>query len=181
MKKKISLFILLLIVTIGVVVQISKIKEINYVESVVIENYLSEVKAGNNNIKYALGERHRMYINDKVIIRFNALGGRRINIEKLSRFLKNADYLYYEIEKQSSLIKKIKEYNDRYLTRRIVFYFPSEGEFIMARLIGKIMGNHPLGVSDSWYAKRIEKMIEEGELKIVQKKKEIYRQTLKKI
>jgi len=55
-----------------------------------------------------------------------------------------------------------------------------EDEFIMARLIGKIMGKYSLGVSDSWYAKRIEKMIEEGELKVVKKKKEIYRQTLKK-
>jgi hypothetical protein len=129
MKKMISLFVILLIAGIGLVFQISEIKEINYVESVLIENYLSEVKAGNENTKYALSERHRMYINDKVIIRFNTLGGRRINIEKLSRFLKNADYFDYEIEKQSSLIKKIKEYNDRYLTRRIVFYFPSEGDY----------------------------------------------------
>src|SRR6056297_284524 len=129
MKKKISLFILLLIASIGIVSQISKIKEINYVESVVIENYLSEVKAGNNNIKYALGERHRMYINDKVIIRFNTLGGRRISIKKLSCFLKNSDYLYYEVKEKSSLIKKIKEYNDRYLTRRVVFYFPSESDY----------------------------------------------------
>ena len=54
------------------------------------------------------------------------------------------------------------------------------GDFIMARLIGRIIGNHPIGVSDFWYAKRINKMIEEGELMVVQKKKEIYSQVLKK-
>ncbi len=56
-----------------------------------------------------------------------------------------------------------------------------DGEFIMARLIGKILGKHPLGVGDFWYAKRINEMIEEGELTVVQKEKEIYRQVLKKV
>ncbi len=55
-----------------------------------------------------------------------------------------------------------------------------DGEFIMARLIGNILGRHPLGIGDWWYAKRIIKMIEQGELVVVQKKKEIYRQVLKK-
>jgi hypothetical protein len=55
-----------------------------------------------------------------------------------------------------------------------------DGEFIMARLIGKILGKHPLGIGDWWYAKRINKMIEKGELVIVQKQKEIYSQVLKK-
>lgn len=58
--------------------------------------------------------------------------------------------------------------------------FP-EGEFIMAHLIGSILGKHPLGISDWWYAKRINKMIEEGELEVVQKQKDIYRQVLKKV
>lgn len=56
-----------------------------------------------------------------------------------------------------------------------------DDEFIMARLIGNILGKHPLGVGDWWYAKRIKKMIEEGELMVVLKKKEIYRQVLKKV
>jgi hypothetical protein len=55
-----------------------------------------------------------------------------------------------------------------------------DGEFIMARLIGNILGKHPLGIGDWWYAKRINKMIEKGELVIVQKQKEIYSQVLKK-
>ena len=56
-----------------------------------------------------------------------------------------------------------------------------EGEFIMAHLIGKIFAKYPLGVGEWWYAKRINKMIEERELMVVQKKKEIYSQVLKKV
>lgn len=55
-----------------------------------------------------------------------------------------------------------------------------EGEFIMASLIGNILGKHPLSIGDWWYAKRINKMIEQGELVVVQKQKEIYRQVLKR-
>jgi hypothetical protein len=55
-----------------------------------------------------------------------------------------------------------------------------DGEFIMARLIGNILGKHPLGIGDWWYAKRINKMIEQGYFLVVQKQKEIYRQVLKR-
>lgn len=37
----------------------------------------------------------------------------------------------------------------------------------MSRLIGNILGKYPLGVSDGWYALRINKMIEENILKVV--------------
>ena len=46
-----------------------------------------------------------------------------------------------------------------------------DGEFIMGLLIGEILGKHPLGVGDWWYAKRINKMIEERELMVVQEKR----------
>lgn len=36
-----------------------------------------------------------------------------------------------------------------------------DNNFIMAKLIGKLLGEYRLCVSDSWYALRIEKMIEE--------------------
>ena len=55
-----------------------------------------------------------------------------------------------------------------------------DGEFVMARLIGKILGKYPLGIGDWWYAKRINRMIELDELVVVQKQKEIYNQVLKK-
>ncbi|MEL7650105.1 MAG: DUF3658 domain-containing protein [Sedimentibacter sp.] len=55
-----------------------------------------------------------------------------------------------------------------------------EGEFVMARLIGKVLGKYQLGVGDWWYAKRINYMIEQGDLEIVQKNKEIYSQVLRR-
>lgn len=56
-----------------------------------------------------------------------------------------------------------------------------EGEFVMARLIGKVLGKYQLGVGDWWYAKRINHMIEQGELEVVQKNKEIYSQILRRL
>jgi hypothetical protein len=55
-----------------------------------------------------------------------------------------------------------------------------DSEFVMARLIGNILGHYPLGIGDWWYAKRIKKMIELGELIVVNKQKEGYSQVLKK-
>lgn len=63
------------------------------------------------------------------------------------------------------LISVPEDFYDYIITKNI----PDDG-FIMARLIGKIMGNYELGVSDSWYALRIEKMIEENKLSIVEHK-----------
>ncbi len=42
-----------------------------------------------------------------------------------------------------------------------------EEDFIMGRLIGDLMGKCNLGISDSWYALRIEQMIEEGRVTVV--------------
>jgi len=43
-----------------------------------------------------------------------------------------------------------------------------------ARLIGDIMGNCPIGVGDWWYAKRIEKFIGEGKIKVTEDSKNKY-------
>jgi hypothetical protein len=40
-------------------------------------------------------------------------------------------------------------------------------EFVMAKLIGTILGKYPLGVGDGWYALRIKKMIADGKLEVV--------------
>jgi hypothetical protein len=45
-----------------------------------------------------------------------------------------------------------------------------DNDFIMARFIGKLLGEYRLGISDSWYALRIEKMIEENKLIVVENK-----------
>lgn len=43
-----------------------------------------------------------------------------------------------------------------------------DNDFIMARFIGKLLGEYSLGVSDSWYALRIDKMVEENKLIVVE-------------
>ncbi len=45
-----------------------------------------------------------------------------------------------------------------------------DNDFTMASFIGKILGEYRLGISDSWYALRIDKMIEENILIIVENK-----------
>ena len=45
-----------------------------------------------------------------------------------------------------------------------------DNNFIMARLIGKLLGEYSLGISDSWYAFRIDKMIEENKLIVIENK-----------
>ena len=55
-----------------------------------------------------------------------------------------------------------------------------EGEFVMARLIGAILGKYHFGVGDWWYAKRIDEMIAQGEIEVVEERKELYRRILKR-
>lgn len=40
-------------------------------------------------------------------------------------------------------------------------------DFLMARLIGKLLGEYHLGISDNWYALRIDQLIEENKLVMV--------------
>lgn len=55
-----------------------------------------------------------------------------------------------------------------------------DGEFIMARLIGEVIGRHQLGVGDWWFAQRIRSMITNGELKVVSDNEYDFRMALKK-
>lgn len=45
-----------------------------------------------------------------------------------------------------------------------------EEDFMMARIIGKLIGEYNLGISDSWYAYRLEHMISQGSLILVDNK-----------
>jgi len=45
-----------------------------------------------------------------------------------------------------------------------------EGDFNMARFIGMLLGKYRLGISDSWYAYRIDKMIEDDKLMVIENK-----------
>jgi len=60
------------------------------------------------------------------------------------------------------LISVPEDFYDHIIIRNI-----PDGEFVMAKLIGIILGKYPLGVGDGWYALRIKKMIEDGKLEIV--------------
>lgn len=57
-----------------------------------------------------------------------------------------------------------EDFYDPFLYREIQ---AQEEEFQEARLIGSVIGKYQLGVSDGWLARRIEKMIEKGELTAV--------------
>ena len=52
----------------------------------------------------------------------------------------------------------------------ILIHHIPDGEFLMARLIGELLGKYPLGISDGWYALRIKKMISENKLRVVKDK-----------
>jgi hypothetical protein len=65
------------------------------------------------------------------------------------------------------LISVLEDFYDFILLSNI-----PEGEFMMARFIGTILGHYRLGIGDSWLAIRIEKMIEDGKLDIVEIKDE---------
>lgn len=60
--------------------------------------------------------------------------------------------------------------------------FP-EGDFIMGRLIGELLGKYNLGISDSWYALRMKKMIEANKLMVINNKNlsHPYEKVLKKV
>ena len=53
----------------------------------------------------------------------------------------------------------------------------------MARFIGKLLGKYNFGISDSWYAFRIDKIIEDNKLIIVENEDPLhpYRKILRKI
>lgn len=57
------------------------------------------------------------------------------------------------------------------------------GEFCEITIVGRIIGNYQLGVSDGWFAQRIGKMIDNGTLSVVcapAKGQSIFRRKLKK-
>lgn len=45
-----------------------------------------------------------------------------------------------------------------------------DNDFLIGRFIGEIMGKYQLGVSDGWYALRLDKMLDEGCLQLVEDK-----------
>ncbi len=56
-----------------------------------------------------------------------------------------------------------EDFYDFIITRNL-----PENDFIMARFMGKLLGEYNLGISDSWYALRIDKMIEDNKLVVIE-------------
>ncbi len=59
------------------------------------------------------------------------------------------------------LISVSEDFYDHIIIKNI-----PDKEFVMAKLIGTILGKYPLGVGDGWYALRINKMIADSKLEI---------------
>lgn len=76
------------------------------------------------------------------------------------------------------LISVPEDFYDYVITKNL-----PEDDFVMARLIGKLIGEYNLGVSDSWYALRIDNMIEENKLIVVENKDDAhpYGKVLRKV
>ncbi|HHY29066.1 MAG TPA: DUF1835 domain-containing protein [Desulfitobacterium dehalogenans] len=55
-----------------------------------------------------------------------------------------------------------------------------DDEFMMARLIGEVLGKYQLAIGDWWLAERIQTMIANDEIKVVKKGDFVYSNTLKK-
>ena len=72
-------------------------------------------------------------------------------------------YHWIELKEEKSTLRAIvngkligvpEDFYD-YIVRKEV----TNGEFTIGRLIGNVLGKHPLGIGDWWIAKRINKMI----------------------
>lgn len=89
-----------------------------------------------------------------------------------------------ELQRQNTAIRavingKLISVSEDFYDYFIRLYIP-DSEFIVARLIGDVMGRHQLGVSDWWFGQRIRNMIVSGELEIVSDNEFDYRKILKK-
>ena len=73
------------------------------------------------------------------------------------------------------LISVPADFYDHVLRRHL-----PDGEFVIARAIGKAMAFGELGVRDWWYAQRLRAMIDSGELEVVQPNRNFYHTRLKR-
>ena len=60
----------------------------------------------------------------------------------------------------------------------LIYKSLSKGAMKEVRLIGDILGQYPLGISDWWYASRIEKMIENNKINIIEDSDRKYTRTI---
>lgn len=95
--------------------------------------------------------------------------------------------LWNDLKKENSSLRaivngKLISVPENFYDHLLINNIP-EGEFIMSRLIGNVLGNYQLGVSDGWFALRINKMIENNILEVVSDKNisHPYQKILKRI
>lgn len=74
------------------------------------------------------------------------------------------------------LVSVPEDFYDHFIRRSML-----DGEFIVARLIGTVLGNHQLGISDWLVASRIEKMILNGELQVLSTDRFGYGRIIRKV
>lgn len=84
-------------------------------------------------------------------------------------------YIWEELKEENASLRAVvngklisvpEGFYDHLVTKNI-----PEGEFLMVHLIGQVLGKYQLGVGDSWFTLRINKMIEENKLEVVSKSK----------
>lgn len=137
-----------------------------------------------------------MEIGENIIVSYSGWG--EISPEQINTFL-SFKRVISNIEKeiQSNIWKTLKRENtilravvngtlisvpenfyDHIISRNI-----PDDEFLMVKLIGKLIGEYQLGVSDSWYAMRINNMIDKNKLTIISETntKNPYHMILKKV
>lgn len=80
----------------------------------------------------------------------------------------------------SQLVSVPETFYDDFILREISL---EEEEFLEAKVVGQVLGKYQLGIGDMWVASRIQKMVEEGSLKVITppaKGDPQYHRTLKK-
>lgn len=79
--------------------------------------------------------------------------------------------LWHELKSENAPLRalvngKLMSVPEDFYDHILIKHIP-DGEFVVARLIGTVLGKYPLGVGDGWYALRIQKMIADGTLEMI--------------
>lgn len=95
-------------------------------------------------------------------------------------------YIWEELKEENASLRavvngKLISVQEDFYDHLIIKNIP-DGEFMMVELIGQVLGKYQLGVGDSWFAFRMNKMIEENKLEVVSNKNSLkdYKKVLKK-
>ena len=111
-----------------------------------------------------------------------------ITLEKvaLPSFINSMIFTWEEMKNQNSELRVLingtlqavsSDFYDLFIKKELD---KMDGEFNESSLIGNVLGKYQLGIEDVWIALRIEKMIEEGNIKVVKQSEDnLYKRILK--